>query len=133
MYYLFDYIVSSEGNFKLAESMLRLFPPFLETTFSVVLVISALYLAKSVKEYTQKKQNTCLVSWHICNLILLIIILTLSAMFQSESSKSTDVFNKYGYYYVLTELGYRCLDLYVDLFLLWLLYRFMKPQPILSD
>ena len=43
------------------------------------------------------------------------------------------VFGKYTYYAALAELASACIDLYVDLFLLWLLYRFMQPQPILND
>ena len=34
---------------------------------------------------------------------------------------------------VLSEHAYVIYDLYVDLFLLWLLHRFMKPQKVLSD
>ena len=30
-------------------------------------------------------------------------------------------------------LVYACFDIYVDLFLLWLLYRFIRPQPVLKD
>ena len=43
------------------------------------------------------------------------------------------VFDIYTYYAALTELASTIIDLYVDLFLLWLLYRFMQPQPILND
>ena len=42
-------------------------------------------------------------------------------------------FQKFDYYAVFTQLVSVCFDIYVDLFLLWLLYKFMRPQIILSD
>ena len=130
------YTMEDDGNYYLASFMVRLFSPFLEAIFSLVLVISALYLAKSVREYTQKKQNTCLVNWHICNLLLLTSLLVLNAVIYHKALKTKDtkaIFDKYDYYSLITSIVSTCVDFYVDLFLLWLLYKFMKPQLILSD
>ena len=33
----------------------------------------------------------------------------------------------------LSDLGFSVVDVYVDLFLLWLLSKFMKPKKILDD
>ena len=40
---------------------------------------------------------------------------------------------KFEYYDNLLQLAYDLMDVYVDLFLLWLLYRFMKPQETLRN
>ena len=39
----------------------------------------------------------------------------------------------YDFYAVLTQLISAFIDFYVDLFLLWLLYKFMRPHIILND
>ena len=40
---------------------------------------------------------------------------------------------RYAYYDAIDILVQKFIEIYVDLFLLWLLYRFMKPQKILED
>ena len=87
VYYSFENL---DGSYYLASFVTRLFPPFIEAIFSLVLVISALYLAKSVRMYTQKKQNTCLVNWHICNLLLLTSLLILNAVIYHKALKTKD-------------------------------------------
>ena len=40
---------------------------------------------------------------------------------------------RYAYYDAVDILVQKFIEIYVDLFLLWLLYRFMKPQKMLKD
>ena len=40
---------------------------------------------------------------------------------------------KYAYFYLLSRLISDIVSFYVDLFLLWLLYRFMRPQESSTD
>ena len=47
----------------------------------------------------------------------------------SQESGSED-FYRYMYYYQASRIAQLNAEFYVDLFLLWLLYRFMKPQKI---
>ena len=47
---------------------------FEEGVFSLLLVVSACYITSWVTKSTGKRQNTCLLIWHIINLILLIAI-----------------------------------------------------------
>ena len=42
-------------------------------------------------------------------------------------------FRQYHYYFSLVAIAGSCVEIYVDLFLLWLLYRFMKPHKVLED
>ena len=56
---------------------LQYLPPIFDVVFALILAVSAIYLAKSVKRLAGKGQNSCLLSWHICNLLLLIAILAL--------------------------------------------------------
>ena len=57
------------------------FTPSLEALFSSILAISACQIASQVKKSTGRKQNTCLLTWHIINLFLLVIILVIFAIF----------------------------------------------------
>ena len=49
-----------------------------------------------------------------------------------ESTKTEEEEAKYRYYYSLTMPLADIFDIYVNIFLLWLLYKFMKPQEILE-
>ena len=60
--------------------MIYLYPSILEAVFSLILTLSAVYIAKWVKKSTHKKQNTCLLYWHLINLVLLVVMLILSAI-----------------------------------------------------
>ena len=78
-----------------------LFRPCLEITFSLVLGLSACYIANRVKMSTGKKQNTCLLAWHIVNLLILIVVTTLYAIYylKRNSIDSThEDFQQYRYY-----------------------------------
>ena len=52
-----------------------LYPQTLIATFSLILAGSAFYITRSVKKSTGKRQNTCLLNWHIVNLFLLVATL----------------------------------------------------------
>ena len=67
--------------------MLFLYPSILEITFSLILAGSAFYLTRSVRKTTGKKQNTCLLNWHILNLVVLIVTLTMYAIFYEKYSE----------------------------------------------
>ena len=62
-------------------SALDLLPAFFEVVFSVLLTISACYIANNVRISTGKKQNTCLLTWHVFNLLILIIVTVFVAVY----------------------------------------------------
>ena len=106
-----------------------IFPAILEVVFSLLLSISACYIATWVVRSTGKKQNTCLLIWHIVNLLVLIVVNTLVSYFYKLyiSEVSSDEKFQYEYNYYVAAIAETTTEFYVDLFLLWLLYRFMKP------
>ena len=53
--------------------------------------------------------------------------------FKRFLSRGSDDQYRYEYYTHVALLVNNCTEYYVDLFLLWLLYRFMKPQNTLQD
>ena len=116
--------------------VLYLLPAVLEAVFSLILAISACLIANWVTQSTDKKQNTCLLAWHLINLFLLVASTTLYATFYYKQSsvkyESADYF-RYSYYEMIAKLAKLNTDYYVNLFLLWLLYRFMKPEKKLKD
>ena len=89
----------------------------LDAVFSLILVISAFYLAKLVKVKTLRKQNTCLVVWHVCNLLSLVVVFAIFAMGTNNI-----------YSHNLAETLTIFIEIYVNLFRLYLLYRFIKPR-----
>ena len=115
---------------------INLLPSCLEAVFSLILVISACQIASWITRSTGKRQNTCLLTWHVINLFLLAAVTTLYAIFyygaDSVEEGSVD-WIRYEYLATIAMLAQLNIGLYVDLFLLWLLYRFMKPQNILQD
>ena len=113
-----------------------LLSPILEVVFSLILALSACYISTWVRKSTGKKSNTCLLIWHIFNLILLITATILHAIFYSIAfsvEDGSEDWYEYVYYVNIANVAYLNTEFYVDLFLLWLLYRFMKPQNILKD
>ena len=116
--------------------LVLLLPSFFELISSLLLVVSACYITNWIRDSTGKKQNTCLLTWHIINLFILTIVIALKALpyWKYYSFLRNDKeYLKYKYYYYVTDLVELNVDLYVDLFLLWLLYRFMKPQKNSQD
>ena len=70
--------------------MINLYPSILDTTFSLILAGSAFYLAKSVRKTTGRKYNTCLLNWHIVNLVVLVVTYTVQAIYYRKLSTASD-------------------------------------------
>ena len=66
-----------------------------------------------------------MITWHIANLFIEVVALTLVAIFyvydDIESTAKAD------YYWIMTAKSQQQVNYYVDAFLLWLLYRFIRP------
>ena len=77
----------------------------------------------------------CLLTFHIFNLFGLISICFITSYFDDRWHKNDTDFAKArnSYYQALFGLLSHLFDVYSDIFLLWLLYKFMKPQKILND
>ena len=68
--------------------------------------------------------------WHIANLFLLTAVLIWNAVYYvlySLADADTLDYAKYQFYFYLSVPVSDLIDIYVGLFLLWLLYKFMKP------
>ena len=67
--------------------------------------------------------------WHIVNLVLMYSALIVEAIFVAKDEFSDLEYDKekFEYYDDITEFISDIIGMYVDLFLLWLLYRFMRP------
>ena len=72
---------NSDSRWHRVAFALELFPTILEVLFTLLLTISACYIASYVRGSTGKKQNTCLLIWHVFNLLILIIITLFIAIF----------------------------------------------------
>ena len=76
-----DYLDSEDRDaYKSINFMIALYPSILEAICFLILAGSAFYLTRSVRKTTGKKQNTCLLNWHILNLVLLIVTLKIYAI-----------------------------------------------------
>ena len=107
-----------------------LLPSLLEVVFSLLLVVSAYYITIWLRKSSGKKHNTCLLAWHIVNLFILTIIIALYAIFINKANSFDEDdkdYWKYQFYKDASDLANLNVEFYVDLFLLWLLHRFMKP------
>ena len=106
------------------------YPLLVAALFMLSLVISAFKLSSSIKFSTGMKQNTCLLNWHIFNLFLMFAITIFVGVFQYKyyySSAAIEDKYKFDYIMNLAALISGFIEIYVDIFFLWLLYRFMKP------
>ena len=67
--------------------------------------------------------------WHIVNLVLMYSALIVEAIFVAKEESSDLEYDKekFEYYDDIAEFINDIIGVYVDLFLLWLLYRFMRP------
>ena len=59
--------------------------PIFEVVFSLILALSACYIAVWVTKSTGKNQNTCLLAWHIINLFILAVITTLQGVYNIKA------------------------------------------------
>ena len=131
LWYRFIKYDFSQTEWQIITFVLFIFPSSLEVVFSLLLIISACYIASYVRNTTGKKQNTCLLIWHIFNLLILIIVTVIHGVLAFKRDlnyvvEDIDAY-RYKYYGQITSLVRLNTEFYVDLFLLWLLYRFMKP------
>ena len=106
--------------------MTYLYPAIFGSSVALIMAISAAKLARSVKKLTNKKPNVCLINWHIFNLLLLTIIsiITVIVMLKLENWQNE---------VSVAALAFISINLYVDLFLIFLLFKFIKPKRILDD
>ena len=130
------YVETPDKYFTPQRFLINLLPPILVTVFSLILALSAIYIAKLVKQSTGRQQNTFLLVWHFINLLLFITVLASYAILERLYNSSLDDGQaswRYLYYTYINDLATLIIGIYVDLFLLWLLYRFMKPERFLQD
>ena len=70
-----------QGN---AYLILIFLSPVLDVMVALILVFSALYLAKSLRYSTGRRPNICLLGWHIANLFVLIAMLITSGFYYDK-------------------------------------------------
>ena len=89
-----------------------------------------------MKKITGSEIKICLVTWHICNLLCFLAILVLAAVLDVKEKytiEDSEDHWKYFYFYYLAKITAYFVGIYMDLFLLWLLYKFMKVQITMRD
>ena len=96
--------------------------------FGCSLAASAYYLSKFMSQFTEKKQNTCLLVWHIVNVFVMTAVYVSIALISVGIYRGWGDSQTLGNYREVGQLASTFVDFYVDLFLLWLLYRFMRPE-----
>ena len=64
--------------------ILEFLAPVLDVVIALILVFSALYLAKSLRSSTGRRPNICLLSWHIANLFVLISMVIASGFYYDK-------------------------------------------------
>ena len=129
LYFFFDVDVNGDNHDRLQYTIL-IFQPSLQAIFTLILIASAFYITNWVKNFTGRKQNACLFNWHVINLSL-----TTTAYFnftilqcKAYSIKNKEEQSRFDFYAEVALLVSSCVQLYVDFFYLYLLYRFMKPK-----
>ena len=65
---------------KTIEYLLSYLDPLVNALIAMILAFSVIYLAKSIKRSTGKKQKICLLTWHILNLLILVGTLLFTAI-----------------------------------------------------
>ena len=102
---------------------------------ALTLVISALYLSHSLHKSTGKKQNKCLILCHFALLILNTSILIARAIFANKSTHApTDLdHQKHKLHFIVSNCLCDIIDVFTDLFLLWMLYKFIKPKNSITE
>ena len=115
------------GQFRLLSTYLLC--SVLDALFALVLVICAVYLAMKLRKSTGHKPNVCLVIWHIVNVVLLTsmaVILTIYRGISIDADEHQSPKARFEFYATFVATGF--VDVYVDLFLLYLLFKFTRPQ-----
>ena len=101
--------------------------PVLDVIIALILVYSACLLSKQLQKQTGKKQKVLLIILHIVNLCFLIVLLVFKAIIWTSyiSASGEETKSTLWLQYTIIRLFSDIFGIYVDLFLLWLLYRFM--------
>ena len=66
--------------------------------------------------------------WHVVNVFVMTAVYVSIALISVGMYSGWADYNTLGVYRDAFQLVSTCVDFYVDLFLLWLLYRFMRPD-----
>ena len=111
-----------------------LFMSVVDMICALLLGFCALYLALSLKKRTGQRPNMCLVCWHIFNTALIACVTATAYIFQLIFVDTNDKTRQEALYNVfVVQLISNFTVTYVDLFLLYLLYKFTKPMKNLAD
>ena len=106
----------------------------LDVAFASTLVFCALYLSKYLGKSTGQRPNVHLVAWHVVNVILMIAITVILYVYGLKYENADTEQRQAAYYdFFVAGLVSSCTKMYVDLFLLYLLYKFTRPQRKLMD
>ena len=113
------------------------FTSSIDIVISIIFTVTAIFLARRVKNETGMKQNNFLISWHIANSVVLALLTLLLCIkiLKFVSLNCQDNWEKIlDDHSALTSIMlWNYYHIYIDTFLLWLLYRFMKPSISLKD
>ena len=99
---LFEYLMNHTSKRVEHPSQIaqQFFFPTLDVLTALILAFSANYLSKQLHTHTGQKQNLCLIIWHIANLSLEVVALTLVAIFYVyDDIQNTE---KADYYWMMT-------------------------------
>ena len=131
--YFFDFCINAApGPIKVLKAVFYVS----EILFGSSLAFTAIYLARFIKTVTGNKPNLCLLVWHITNVFIYAVTLITLTVTEDILEDAIDKVNsddpcleldvskaQQNNLYVWIILN--CVEFYVDLFLLWLLYKFM--------
>ena len=121
------------------QSIAMIFTYSIDIVISTIFTVTAIYLAKLVRNETGMKQNNFLIGWHIANSVVLVLwtLLLHVKLLKLAGFDWHDNWDK-----ILVDHDHSALksymlwdyfNFYIDIFFLWLLYSFMKPSISLKD
>ena len=130
LYSFLEYRYYYHGGMMRTDITIQFLAPVLDVIIALILVNSACFLSKQLQKQTGKKQKVLLIILHIVNLCFLIVLLVFKAIIWTSYISASDEETKATLWlqYTIIRLLSDIFSIYVDLFLLWLLYKFMKPQ-----
>ena len=112
----------------------------IQSIIAALMLFSAYHITNFVKTKTNQKPNSCLLYWHIVNLSVQQIFSVATFVMEQKQlelkqNESEDPCQQIqlAKATVLTrslELIEQAMSIYVDLFLLYILYRFTRPQKV---
>ena len=97
---------------------------------SVIIAYSAIFITNFVKNKTKQKPNSCLLYWHIFNLVLEISATILRIVFAFRIESEVNECQKYKSEYesTIVEIVTTGIATYKEFFFMYLLYKFTKPR-----